>query len=447
MESTEKQTTWSRFFHSEATGSILLLICTLTALIWANSPWSGTYFRIVGAKVGFAWNDSKFLLSFNHWINDGLMAIFFFVVGLELKREIVVGQLSTIKKAVLPAAAALGGMVAPGLIYFVLNSRGESMRGWAIPMATDIAFALGILALLGPRVPKELKVFLAALAIADDLGSVLVIALFYTDRLYLGPLFADVIFLGLLMVASRLKVRSVFVYSVLVAGVWFGVFASGIHATVAGVLVAMVVPVRSRIESESFFTLAREQLDELETGGLRGAKLKDEQIEALERLQQTTSKVVPAGLAFERYLHPVTAYVILPLFALFNAGIVLDRGINDMLRNGVFLGILLGLVAGKQAGITLGAWFAVRFRLAALPDGISWNQIHACSVLAGIGFTMALFISDLAFTDQHMIASAKLAILTASVVCAGLGYLLLRRTLLKRPLLRQVRPPVPITAR
>jgi len=445
MEGADKQAAWSRFFRSEATGSILLLICTLTALIWANSPWSAAYFQILNTKIGFAWNGSTFILGFDHWINDGLMAVFFFVVGLELKREIVVGRLSTLKKAILPVAGAFGGMIAPALIYSTFNHGVEGARGWGIPMATDIAFALGILALLGPQVPKELKVFLAALAIADDLGAVLVIAFFYTDQLYLGPLLGAALGLALIAGAARLKVKSIFVYAVLVAGVWLGIFASGIHATVAGVLVAMVVPVRSRIESGSFLTLAREQLAELEAGGLGEARLKAEQIEVLERLQQTTSEVVPAGLAFERYLHPVTAYAILPLFALFNAGVALDRGIGDALQSRVFFGVLLGLVIGKQAGIMLAIWIVVRFRVASLPDGITWAHVHACSVLAGIGFTMAIFLTDLAFADRGLIATSKLVILAASVICAGGGYLLMRRAL-NRAIVRGAAPRLPVAA-
>jgi NhaA family Na+:H+ antiporter len=420
----------ARFFKSEAKGSVLLLICTIAALTWANSPWSDWYFQLVHAKIGFSWNDSKFVLSGEHWINDGLMALFFFVVGLEIKRELVVGHLSTVKKAILPVAAAVGGMVLPAFIYILLNSGGEGARGWGVPMATDIAFALGILAVLGPRVPEGLKVFLTAVAIADDLGAVLVIALFYTERISIGPLIAAAVLLLLLALATRRRVGSVLVYGVLVLGVWLAVFASGVHATVAGILVAMVVPVRARIRPQRFVSIARAQLAELETGDLNReiAVLNSEQMEALDQLHQATSDVVPAGSAFERYLHPVTAYAILPLFALFNAGVVINYKLWHALSHPVGLGIVLGLVIGKQAGITGASWIVARFGLADVPPDLSWTQIYGAAILGGIGFTMALFVSDLAIQDSQLLGFSKLAILVASAICAAGGYVVLRRS-------------------
>ncbi len=405
-----------------------MLACTIVALTWANSPWSASYFQLLNAKIGFSWNDSKFTLSWNHWLNDGLMALFFFVVGLEIKREIVVGQLSAFRQALLPVAAALGGMVMPALIYIALNHGGVGARGWGIPMATDIAFALGILALLGPAVPAGLKVFLTTLAIADDLGAVLVIALFYTERIRIGPLLAAGGFLALLVLASRLRVISVSIYAGLVAGVWLGVLASGIHATIAGILVAMVVPVRSRIRPKHFFAIAREQLAELEASNIReNARLNSAQMEALEQLHQATSDVVPAGTAFERYLHPVTAYVILPLFALFNAGIVMDYGAVTALTNPVGVGVLAGLLIGKPVGITAASWIVVRLRRADLPAGVAWEHILGAAVLAGIGFTMAIFVSDLAIESGPLLGFSKIGILAASALCAATGYQILRR--------------------
>jgi NhaA family Na+:H+ antiporter len=421
----------ARFFKSEATGSILLLFCTIIALTWANSPWSGTYFQLLRTKLGFSWGDAKFVLSWGHWINDGLMALYFFVVGLEIKREILVGQLSTVKKAVLPVAAALGGMVLPALIYTALNRNGTGARGWGIPVATDIAFALGILALLGPRVPTGLKVFLTALAIADDLGAVLVIAFFYTESISIGPLIGAGAALGLIVLVARLKINLVSVYSVLVALVWLGILASGIHATVAGILVALVVPVRARIEPKRFFAIARERLAELEASDLTGevTTLNSAQIEALDELHEATSDVVPAGPAFEHYLHPITAFVILPLFALFNAGVVMDTGLAKALTNPVGFGVLLGLLIGKQAGITAASWLVIRTRLADMPQGVTRGQIHGASILAGIGFTMALFVAELAIEDEQLIGFSKAGILAASTVCATVGYFVLRRAL------------------
>jgi len=429
--SSGSQSASARFFKSEVTGSILLLMSTIAALTWANSPWSGSYFQLLHAKIGFSVNDRTFALSWDHWINDGLMALFFFVVGLEIKREIVVGQLSTLKKAILPVAAAAGGMVLPALVYAALNRGGEGARGWGIPMATDIAFALGILAIFGQRVPAGLKVFLTALAIADDLGAVLVIALFYTDRISVSPLIAAGVFLALLVLAARLKVKRISVYVILVLGVWLAVLASGIHATVAGILVAAVVPVRRRIQPERFFAIARERLAELEASNISGecATLNSEPMDTLGRLHEAIGDVVPAGTALERYLHPVTAYVILPLFALFNAGIVLDSGVVAALANPVGLGVLLGLLIGKQAGITAASWVVIRCRFADMPAGVTWGQLYGSAILGGVGFTMALFVSDLAIPSERLLGSSKVAILAGSALCAAAGYLVLRSAL------------------
>lgn len=432
--STRKESASARFFKSEATGSILLLICTLAAVTWANSPWSGLYFRLLESKIGFTWNDSKFALSWSHWINDGLMALFFFVVGLEIKRETIVGQLSAVKKAILPVGAAVGGMVLPAMIYAALNRDGEGARGWGIPMATDIAFAIGILALLGPRVPVGLRIFLTALAIVDDLGAVMVIALFYTDRISVAPLIASGVFLALIVFVARLKVNSIAIFAVLVIGVWLGVFASGVHATVAGILVAMAVPVRGRIKPKHFFTIAREKVAQLEASNLSGdiTTLNADQMEALEQLHDATSDVVPAGVSFERYLHPITAFAILPLFALFNAGVVIDSGAVTALANPVGLGVLLGLVIGKQAGIMGGSWLVIRFRFADMPAGVTWGEMYGSALLAGIGFTMSLFVADLGIQDQQLLGFSKVGILAASALCAAGGYYFLRTALKTR---------------
>jgi NhaA family Na+:H+ antiporter len=424
----QKHNASARFFQSEATGGIVLLLCAIAAMTWVNSPWSKSYFELLRTELGFSWNNSKFGLSWGDWINDGLMALFFFLIGLVIKREILVGQLSTMKKALLPVAAALGGMVAPALIYAALNSRGESARGWGVPMATDIAFALTILALLGPRVPVGLKVFLTALAIADDLGAVLVISLVYTDRLRVGPLIAAGVLLALLLLAARRNVTSVPIYAVLVFGVWLSVLASGIHATVAGILVAMVVPVRGRILPDRFFAIARESLAELEATNLTGevTTLNSEQIEALGELHQATSGVAPAGPAFERYLHPVTTFAILPLFALFNAGIVFDDKIVTALLHPVGLGVLLGLVLGKSTGIMAASWLVIQLGLTDMPDGVTWRQILGSAILAGIGFTGAFFMADLAMQDEQLRGFARVGILAASIICAAAGYCILR---------------------
>lgn len=372
---------FDRFVHSEVSSSGMLLACTAAALVLANSPWADSYRALASTRLGPWWGDRTFTLSVQAWINDLLMAVFFFVVGLEIKRELVVGQLSSRRKATLPVVAALGGMVVPALLYAAINRGGPGARGWGIPMATDIAFALGVLAAFGRRVPAGLKVFLTALAITDDLGAVLVIALFYTSQLHWVALLVAGALLALVGAVSRAGVRRPFVYAALALGVWAVVFASGVHATVAGVLVAMMVPVRSRRDG-----------------------------------------AVPAGLALEEKLHAPVAFVILPLFAFFNAGVVIDGAIADTLAHPVGLGVLIGLVIGKQIGIVLFSWMAVKAGQATLPDGLGWMDIYRAACVAGIGFTMSLFVTELAFGGMpDHVMDAKIGILAASLAAALWG--------------------------
>ncbi len=423
--------TFEWFVRSEVSGSVLLLACTVTALVLANSPWASGYSNLLHAKIGLAWPDGGFKLSLHHWVNDGLMVVFFFVVGLEIKRELVVGRLASAREAVLPVAAAIGGMVVPAALYVLVNAGGEGMRGWGIPMATDIAFALGMLAIFGARVPVGLKVFLTALAIADDLGAVLVIALFYTSTIRVSALLAAVGCLLLLMAAIRLRVRRLGVLLPLIGGVWLGVFASGVHATVAGILVAMVIPVRARIEPARFLAAARERLAHLESVRFTRESMIDdhEQLDAIESLHECTADMLPTGLRLEHALHPVQAFFILPVFALANAGVAMDRQILEVASNPVSLGIILGLALGKPLGITLASWVAVRFAGGVLPDGVGWLQILGAACLAGIGFTMSLFISGLAFLEDAFVADAKLGILLGSAAAAVMGLVVLARAL------------------
>jgi NhaA family Na+:H+ antiporter len=424
-----------RFFHSEASGSILLLLATAVALAWANSPWADLYQRMLHVQLGFTFGGSTFSMSAAHWVNDGLMALFFFVVGLEIKRELLVGQLSTFRTALLPVAAAVGGLVVPALIYSSLNFGGPGERGWGIPMATDIAFALGVLALVGPRVPIGLKVFLTALAIADDLGAVLVIAVFYTERANLMWLGVALGSLALLYIATRLSVRRYGAYFILAGGVWAGMLGSGIHATVAGILVALTVPVRAGMEPGTFLATLREKLDKLARGTLtRESMIRDaEQMEAIEELGIATLDFLPNGFAIERYLHPVTAYFVLPVFALFNAGIRLDGRIQETLLQPVSLGIVLGLFFGKQLGITLTSWIAVKTGQAELPPGVTLGQLHGVSILGGIGFTMSIFVGGLAFPEGPLLSAAKLGILAASTVSGVIGFAVLKLILARTP--------------
>ncbi len=425
---------FARFVHSEVTGSVILLACTVVALAWANSPWAEHYFHLAHTELGFKFGETERTLSLHHWVNDFLMAIFFFVVGLEIKREMVVGRLSTVNKAVLPAAAALGGMVPPAVFYLMLNTGGEAARGWGVPMATDIAFALGVLSLFGKRVPIGLKVFLTALAIADDLGAVLVIAVFYTSHLDWTRLITAGVLMLLIFLASRLGVRSPAIYFILALGVWIDVFESGVHATVAGVLLAMLMPVRAGRDPEHFFSEVKDRFEALRASRLtRDSMIHDRtQLDAISDLHRAASDMQPPGLVLEERLHPVVVFFILPLFAFFNAGVRIEGSFTDTLLQPVSLGVVLGLVLGKQVGITLFSWLAVKSGWAALPEGVGWGEIYGAACLGGIGFTMSLFIAELAFETPLLGAEAKIGILTASAIAAIWGLAVLAITLRNR---------------
>ena len=424
---------FQRFVHSEVSGSVVLLAATILALVWANSPWAASYFELQHTYIGVSWGEATFKLSLQHWINDGLMVLFFFVVGLEIKRELVVGQLSSARKAFGPVAAAVGGMVVPAALYLVFNAGTDAARGWGVPMATDIAFALGILALFGSRAPISLKVFLTALAIADDIGAVLVIALFYTEEVRLGALLAALILLGLLAAANRAHFRRPVIYILLGIGVWAGVFASGVHATVAGILVAFAVPVRARIEPREFLERMRRAARDLD--GLREDELTREsmllepsQLEWLDDAHHATGDMIPSGIALEHLLHPVQAFFILPLFALFNAGVGLNAEMLAFPPDPVTIGIIFGLFFGKQIGVMSFTWLAVKSGRGWLPEGVSWPMIYGASCLAGVGFTMSLFISELAFKGMS-INEAKIGILAGSLLSGIWGYIVLSRAL------------------
>jgi NhaA family Na+:H+ antiporter len=439
---------FARFVHSEVTGSLILLACTLVALAWANSPFAESYFHLLHTEVGFQIGETEHGMSLHHWINDFLMAIFFFVVGLEIKREMVVGRLSTFDKAILPVAAALGGMIAPALFYFFLNSSGEASRGWGVPMATDIAFALGVLSLFGKRVPIGLKVFLTALAIADDLGAVLVIALFYTKELDLKDLIAAGVTLLMILGARRIGIRSPVVYLGLAIVVWVDVLFSGVHATVAGVLLAMLMPVKAGREPEHFFTEVREKWEALRASDLtRDSMIHDRsQLDAISNLRRAAQDMEPAGLLIEERLHPFVVFFILPLFAFFNAGVRIDGSIADTLVQPVSLGVIIGLVLGKQVGITLFSWLAVKSGRAALPEGVDWGDLYGAACLGGVGFTMSLFIAELAYETPALGAEAKIGILTASLIAALWGIVVLATQLARRSA-RADHPEVPAAGR
>ena len=420
------------FVHSEVMGSILLLACTVIALVWANSPWADSYVELLHTYVGVSWGEVSFKLSLHHWINDGLMVVFFFVVGLEIKRELVVGELSSFNKAALPVAAALGGMVVPAVLFFVLNVGGEGAPGWGIPMATDIAFALGVLAIFGTRAPLGLKVFLTALAIADDLGAVAVIAIFYTEEINILSLAVAAVLLAVLFGGIRARVRRGFLY-LLIVGVWLAVFSSGVHATVAGILVAMVIPVRPRLNPHRFIDETEERLERIKQEERSQLCLisNREQLEVVQRIHANSQAALPLGLVLEHFLHPVQVWLILPLFALANAGVAIGGNLVAVLMDPLALGVIVGLVVGKPVGIGLLSWFAVKSGRGALPEGVTWAQVFGAGCLAGIGFTMSLFITDLAFDNEALIATAKIGILAASLASGILGFIVLSRALPK----------------
>ncbi|HXE57951.1 MAG TPA: Na+/H+ antiporter NhaA [Gemmatimonadales bacterium] len=418
------------FARYEASSGLVLLACAAVALAWANSPWAGAYTRLWDLPISLGVGAVTVRATLHQWINDGLMAVFFFVVGLEIKREILVGELATPRRAALPLAAAVGGMAVPAVVYAALNRAGPGAAGWGIPMATDIAFALGVLALLGPRAPAPLRVFLTALAIVDDIGAVSVIALFYTADLALPPLVAAGALLVLLLGCNAAGVRHPAAYALLGIALWLAVLESGVHATVAGVLLALTIPARTRIDAAQFVAQGREALDRFAVAGTADADVlvSPAHQEAIQAIEAAAEAAQAPLQRLEDKLHGVVAFGIMPLFALANAGVPLAGG-GAELGGPIPLGVILGLVLGKPLGITAFAWLATRLRLADRPAGVTWAAIHGAGWLGGIGFTMSLFIAGLAFDDPSRLTQAKLGILTASAVAGATGWLVLRRHL------------------
>ena len=418
-----------RFMHEEASSGIVLFVAAVVALVWANSPWYDAYHDLLETHIIVGFGSWAIDETIHHWIDDGLMAVFFFVVGLEIKRAVVVGELSSVRKAALPIFAALGGMIVPALLYVIFNPGGEEFRGWGIPMATDIAFSLGVLSLLRTRAPLPLKIFLAAFAIIDDIGAVIVIAVFYTGDIAWGNLGIGAIFIVALLVVSRLGIRHPLVYAVLGVAVWLAFLYSGVHATVAGVLVAATIPIRVRVDSSGFLARGRDLLLVFERSGEYGHEdeTSSEQRAILVELEDTAREMQSPLQRFETALHPWVAFVIMPLFALSNAGVKLEGDFFEALTHPVTVGIVLGLVIGKQVGVTLFSWVAVRFGIAALPYGVTWLQFYGVALLGGIGFTMSLFITNLAFTSDLLTTEAKIGILLGSAISGVIGYLVLFR--------------------
>lgn len=418
------------FIHTESAAGILLLASTVLALLWANSPWQDLYtaFRRLPITLGvdgFVLTEPLVL-----WVNDGLMAMFFFVIGLEIKREVLVGELSSWRQAVLPLSAAVGGSVLPALLYAWFNAGTDGAKGWGIPMATDIAFSLGVLSLLGARVPLALKIFLVALAIGDDLGAVLIIAFFYTSTISWTSLAVGGAFLVALVGANLLGVRHPLVYGVLgIGGLWLAFLLSGVHPTIAGVLAALTIPARTRVSGEEFIARGRALIEKFQKAmDSDQPPLANPARQAVAaRLQQAASEVGTPLQRLEHGLHPWVTAVVLPVFALANAGVAIEGDAARTLLHPVALGIAAGLLIGKPVGVTLASWLVVRIGLATLPEGLTWRHIVGTGFLAGIGFTMSLFIEGLAFGKTPLDAPAKVGILAASALAGTVGWLLLRR--------------------
>ncbi len=419
---------FKEFTRAEASSGILLIICTVIALVWANTGFSESYFSLWHTKISVGVESFKLDYSLHHWINDGLMAVFFFVVGLEIKREFLVGELSTARQAILPVAAAFGGMVFPALIYIIFNAGGNGESGWGIPMATDIAFVIGLMALLGSNVPVNLKIFITALAIADDIGAVLVIAFFYTAQLSFTALAIAAGVFIVLFIANRLGVRNLLFYVVFGLALWVAFLMSGIHATVAGVLLAFVVPATSRYNTRDFLVNGKELLDEFDLEGEEGPNVlaNEERQNIVQTLEGTCAKVLTPLQRFEHSLNPWVSFFIMPVFALANAGVPLQEDFFESLVNEVSLGIIGGLFIGKQVGIFIFSWLAVKLNIASLPSKVHWKHIYGAGILAGIGFTMSLFITNLAFSSEELTNIAKVGILAASLISGITGYLMLR---------------------
>jgi Na+:H+ antiporter, NhaA family len=409
------------FIHTQGVSSAFLLAAAVLALAWANSPWSASYYHAWHIELTL----SGLRLPIHAWINDAMMALFFFLVGMEIKQEIVRGELADLRRAALPICGGLGGMIVPALMYAAINHRGAGAHGWGVPMATDIAFSLGVLTLV-KGVPSELKIFLLSLAIADDIGAIAVIAVFYSSTLYLEYLFIAGLILAVILLCRKLGIGRQILYAVLGFGFWLAILRSGIHATIAGVILGFLMPVKAGVSLDTFSELGKEMIGEFrEAHAANDLRRATRVLGAMEYLLQQTE--APADRV-TRKLHDWIAFLVLPLFALSNAGVTFSLStLGSMVRSPVAWGVLVGLFLGKPLGVFGVSWIAVKLNLARLPNSVSWAQIAGVGVLAGIGFTVSLFISALAFDDSLQLDSAKTAILLSSLLAGVAGYLLLMR--------------------
>ena len=419
------------FMGREKSGGIVLILSVTLAMILANSNLAESYSHFFEQEVGFIVNGEPYLnYSLHHWINDGLMAMFFFVVGLELKREFIGGELADIRNTILPIGAAVGGMIVPALIFLSLNIGTPQTMGWGIPMATDIAFALGVVYLLGDKVPVSAKVFLTTLAIVDDLGAVLVIAFFYTSELSIASLLFGLGFLAVMFIGNRLGIKSLFFYAALgIGGVWVTFLLSGIHATIAAVLAAFMIPADAKINESVYLKRMKKltrRFEKEEPNEVR--TLEEGQVDVLTHIQHDTEIAIPLLQQLEHKMSPIVTFLIMPIFAIANAGISFtDLSLSDIFSTHVALGVTLGLLLGKPIGIIGATFLMVKMRWATLPSAITRRTLLGLGMLASIGFTMSMFISTLAFTDELLMTQAKLGIFLASILGGIGGYVLLNK--------------------
>lgn len=419
---------FAEFAKLESSGGIVLVISTILALILANSALSNIYQNIWQTKLTITLGQFKLTEPLLFWINDGLMALFFLVVGLEIKREILEGDLSSFKHAALPVAAAIGGMIFPAILYFSLNIGEPSAHGWGIPMATDIAFSLGALTLLGKKVPSALKAFVAALAIADDIGGVLVIALFYTSKISLDAVIFGLAVIALLIIINQLKVRHPAPYFILGIFLWLAFLKSGIHATLAGVLLALLIPAHSKIKTKEFIDQKQFLLEKLKPSINKKALSHEKYQEIMKQLNELNKHFETPMHRLSRLLLPLVTFIIVPVFALGNAGINISGNISSAMTSRVLIGVMIGLIIGKQIGITLFSWLAIKGGFGSLPKNVEFKHIYGASWLCGIGFTVAIFIANISFANETLVTQAKMGILFASVIAGAGGYLILRLT-------------------
>ncbi len=418
---------FQKFMKMEASSGIILLLAAAVALGWANSPWADAYHHLWELEFSLQLGDAELSKTLHHWINDGLMAIFFFLVGLEIKREVMEGELSTIRKATLPFLAALGGMALPVGLFLLAYQSGDGLKGWGIPMATDIAFSLGILALLGNRVSLGMNVFLTAFAIVDDIGAVLIIALFYSQGIQLAALAGGFAVLAVLLAANYLGLKSLWLYVLLSVVAWYFFLQSGIHATIAGVLAAFCIPSENKIALDTFLHQTRARIKKVRRrwdGEPEGYFLPEKDIEAIEAIKAKARAVEPPLQRIEEHLNGFVVYVIMPLFALANAGVHLGGGQGPLLTK-LGISIAAALLIGKTLGIFGFSWTAVKVGIADLPEGTGWWQLLGMAMLGGVGFTMALFIANLAFEPSGLLDEAKIGILSGSLIAGLIGYLVI----------------------